>query len=56
MQQPLQFNYNINIAKANMIRMHRRMTSRRLFILARTTQRLTLPYCISISMPFAWFC
>ena len=27
-----------------------------LFISARTTQRLALPYCISVSMPFAWFC
>ena len=27
-----------------------------LFISARTTQRLALPYCISISMPIAWFC
>ena len=27
-----------------------------LFISARTIQRLALPYCISVSMPFAWFC
>jgi len=45
--QPLQFNYNINIAKANMIRMHRRMTSRRLFILCSTFNCYWPYYCNS---------